>query len=86
MSTKTEKAALRQHLLKKRDDMSFELKKISSQKIHQKLKESKLFNDAKKIACYYSIGSEVMTTELIIDIMKTKEISLPRIINDNLLF
>ena len=86
MSTKTEKAALRQHLLKKRDDMSFELKKISSQKIHQKLKESKLFNDANKIACYYSIGSEVMTTELIMDIMKTKEISLPRIINDNLLF
>ena len=66
--------------------MSFELKKISSQKIHQKLKESKLFNDAKKIACYYSIGSEVMTAELIMDIMKTKEISLPRIVNDNLVF
>ena len=66
--------------------MSFELKKISSQKIHQKLMESEFFNDAKKIACYYSMGSEVMTIDLISEIMKTKEISLPRIINDNLVF
>ena len=66
--------------------MSFELKKISSQKIHLKLKNSVLFNQAKKIACYYSIGSEVMTSEIIIDIMKTKEISLPRIVNDKLVF
>ena len=86
MSTKTEKAALRQYLLKKRDGISFELKKISSQKIHQKLKENKLFNDAKKIACYYSIGSEVMTTQLINDIMKTKSISLPKIVDDKLVF
>ncbi len=86
MSTKTEKAALRQYLLKKRDGISFELKKISSQKIHQKLKENKLFNDAKKIACYYSIGSEVMTTQLINDIIKTKSISLPKIVDDKLLF
>ena len=66
--------------------MSFELKKISSQKIHLKLKDSVLFNQAKKIACYYSIGSEVMTTEMITDIMKSKEISLPRIVNDELVF
>ena len=66
--------------------MSFELKKILSQKIHQKLKENEIFNDAKKIACYYSIGSEVMTTELINELVKIKTVSLPKIVNDKLVF
>ena len=66
--------------------MSFELKKILSQKIHQNLKQSSIFNDAKRIAFYYSIGSEVMTKEMVSESMKTKEVSLPKIIDGQLKF
>jgi len=39
LSVNTQKAALRKHLLEKRDATSAELREISSEKIHQNLKK-----------------------------------------------
>jgi len=75
-----EKVALRKHLLKKRDSTSFDLMGIHSEKILSKLMKTKIISEAESIACYYSIGSEVQTVELITHLLdKKKSVSLPRI-------
>ena len=63
------KIALRKLLLEKRDSTSFDLLKISSKKIHEKLKRIDVYNNADSIACYYSIGSEVMTHDIIQELL-----------------
>ena len=65
MTSNPEKAALRKHLLEKRDSMSFEIMGFHNQKILSKLKKMKSFSQAQSIGCYYSIGSEVQTNDLI---------------------
>jgi 5-formyltetrahydrofolate cyclo-ligase len=83
----SDKIALRKVLLEKRDSISFDLIKINSKKIHEKLKRIDVYNDADSIACYYSIGSEVMTHSIIQELLdKEKTVSLPRVANDELNF
>ena len=87
MTSSPEKAALRKHLLEKRDSMSFEIMGIHGQKILSRLKKIKVFSNAKSIGCYYSIGSEVQTIDLIkylIDEQKT--VSLPHISDEMMVF
>ena len=82
MTSNPEKAALRKHLLEKRDSTSFDLMEIHSKKIISKLMKTKMISEAKSIGCYYSIGSEVQTIELITHLLEEKKtVSLPVISN-----
>ena len=87
MSVSIEKAALRKHLLEKRDATSAELRDIASKRIHENLKKNSSFIDAKNIACYSPIGSEVNTHDIMLNILEQgKNLLLPRIIDDNIQF
>ena len=87
MSVNIQKAALRKYLLEKRDATSAELRNISSDMIHQNLKQITSFTNSQNIACYFPIGSEVDTHDIMLDILQqNKNLLLPRIVNDNLEF
>ena len=87
MSVSIEKAALRKHLLEKRDATSAELRDIASKQIHENLKKNPSFIDSQNIACYFPIGSEVNTHDIMLDILEQgKNLLLPRIIDENIEF
>ena len=87
MTLNPEKAALRKHLLEKRDSTSFDLMGIHSEKILSKVIKTKVILEAESIACYYSIGSEVQTVELITRLLEEKKsVSLPRISSNAMSF
>lgn len=87
METSTEKSSLRKVLLEKRDATSFDFIKLASQKIHNRLKQIDIFRGAKKIACYYPIGSEVLTQDIMQELLGDgKEIFLPKVEDDELSF
>ena len=87
MTSNPEKDALRKHLLEKRDAMSFEIMGIHAQKILSRLKKIKAFSNAKSIGCYYSIGSEVQTNDLIRYLLSEQKIvSLPHVSDGTMVF
>jgi len=87
LTIKTEKSALRKVLLEKRDLTSHDFIEIASKKIHENLKKIVEFRNAANIACYYPIGSEVMTQDIIQEALSNgKQISLPKTIGDKLSF
>ncbi len=87
METSTEKSSLRKVLLERRDATSYDFIKLTSQKIHNRLKQLEIFSDAKKIACYYPMGSEVLTQNIMQEILGNgKEICLPKVVENNLSF
>ena len=87
MSVSIEKAALRKHLLEKRDATSAELRDIVSERIHENLKKNSSFVNAQNIACYFPIGSEVDTHDIKLDELEQgKSLLLPKIICDNIEF
>ena len=87
MSVNIQKAALRKHLLEKRDATSAELREISSERIHQNLKQITSFTNSQNIACYFPIGSEIDTHNIMLDMLEQdKNLLLPRIVNNNLEF
>ena len=87
MSVNIQKAALRKHLLEKRDATSAELRDISSDRIHQNLKQISSFTNSQNIACYFPIGSEVDTHNILLEMLEQdKTLLLPRIVNNNLEF
>ena len=87
METNTEKSSLRKVLLDRRDTTSYDFIKLTSEKIRNRLKQVEIFRSAKKIACYYPIGSEVLTQDIMQEILGDgKEISLPKVVADNLSF
>jgi len=55
------KDSLRNLLLEKRDNTSFDLLKIASEKMQRKLKKIYAFKNAKKVGVYYPIQSEILT-------------------------
>ena len=74
-------------MLEKRDTTSFDFIKLASQKIHNRLKQIEIFRNAKKIACYYPIGSEVLTQNIMQELLGDGiEISLPKVQEDDLTF
>ena len=84
MSVSIEKAALRKHLLEKRDATSAELRDIASERIHENLKRISSFVDAQNIACYFPIGSEVYMHNIMLEVLEQGNILLlPKIIDDN---
>ena len=87
MSVSVQKAALRKHLLEKRDAISAELRNISSKKIYQNLKQVDSYINSQNVACYFPIGSEVDTHDIMLDILEhDKNMLLPKIIDSNLEF
>ena len=74
-------------LLERRDATSFDMMKIVSQQIHKKLRKSKIFKDAKKIGAYYPIGSEVLTQDIMQEILSSgRELFLPKVVEDEIEF
>ena len=87
MSVSIQKSALRKHLLEKRDATSAELRGIASEKIHENLRKLSSYTNSQNIACYFPIGSEVDTHDIMLNILKQgKNLLLPRIVDDNIQF
>jgi len=74
-------------LLERRDATSFDMMKIVSQQIHKKLRKSKIFKDANKIGAYYPIGSEVLTQDIMQEILSSgQELFLPKVVGSEIEF
>ena len=87
MSVSIQKSALRKHLLEKRDATSAELRNILSEKIHENLKKISSYTNSQNIACYFPIGSEVNTHDIMLNILKQgKNLLLPRAVDNNIQF
>ena len=87
MSVSIQKSALRKHLLEKRDETSAELRDITSEKIHENLRKISSYTNSQNIACYFPIGSEIDTHDIMLNILKQgKNLLLPRIVDDNIQF
>jgi 5-formyltetrahydrofolate cyclo-ligase len=60
---------------------------IASKQIQKNLKKIEAFRNAEKVACYYSIGSEVRTLDIIQQmISEGRTTALPRIVDEELVF
>jgi len=82
-----EKKSLRSLLLEKRDNTSFDFMKIASEKMQKRLKKMKVFRDAQKIGAYYPIGSEVLTQDIIQELLSIgKEVFLPKVLGEKMEF
>ena len=87
MSVSIQKAALRKHLLEKRDATSAELRDISSGKIYENLKNLSAYNNSENVACYFPIGSEIDTRDIMLNILERgKNLLLPKIVNGDIEF
>jgi len=74
-------------LLERRDSTSFDMAKIASQQIHKKLRKNRLFRGAQKIGAYYPIGSEVLTQDIMQEILSAgKELFLPKVVGEEIEF
>ena len=74
-------------MLEKRDNTSFDLMKIASKKMQKSLKKIESFRNATKIGAYYPIGSEVMTQDIIQELLSVgKEVHLPKTIGKKIEF
>lgn len=74
-------------LLERRDATSFDMMKIASKQIHKKLRKSKIFRQARKIGCYYPIGSEVITQDIMQEILSVgKDLFLPKVVGEEMEF
>ena len=81
------KKSLREHLLERRDNTSFDLLKIASKKMQKRINKVYAFKDAQKIGLYYPIGSEILTQDIIQELIsKGKQVFLPKMIGENLEF
>ncbi len=61
--------------------------KIASEKMQKKLKKINAFRNAQKIGAYYPIGSEILTQDIIQELLSNgKEVFLPKVIGDNIEF
>jgi len=82
-----ERKSLRSLLLEKRDNTSFDFMKIASEKIQKKLKKINVFRDAQKIGMYYPIGSEVLTQDIIQELLSNgKDVFLPKVMGKKMEF
>jgi 5-formyltetrahydrofolate cyclo-ligase len=83
----SKKTSLRNLLLEKRDNTSFDLLEIASGKIQNRLKKIYAFKNAQKIGVYYPIGSEILTQGIIQELLSNaKEVFLPKVIDDKIEF
>jgi len=82
-----ERKSLRSLLLEKRDNTSFDFMKIASEKIQKRLKKINVFRDAQKIGMYYPIGSEILTQDIIQELLSNgKDVFLPKVMGKKMEF
>lgn len=87
MASNPEKAALRKVLLERREGISYDMIKIVSGKIFNKLKQIKEYKNAQSIACYYPTGSEVLTQDILLEgLSHGKQMCLPKVVGEKLEF
>ena len=87
MEDSPEKRSLRNLLLEKRDNTSFDLMKIASGNIQKRLRKVHAFRNAQKIGAYYPIGSEIMTQDIIQELISQgKDVFLPKVVGDRMEF
>ncbi len=87
MEDSPERKSLRSLLLEKRDNTSFDFMKIASEKIQKKLNKINAYRDAQKIGVYYPIGSEVLTQDIIQELLSNgKDVFLPKVIGKKMEF
>ena len=87
MEDSPEKKSLRNLLLEKRDNTSFDFMKISAEKIQKRLKKINAFRNAQKIGVYHPIGSEVLTQDIIQELLSNgKDVFLPKVIEEKMEF
>lgn len=87
MDKKAEKTRLRRLFLDKRDLLSYEFIKIASKQIHENLQKINSFKKAEKIGAYYSMCSEVLTKDILQEILKSgRQLSIPKVVGDDLVF
>ena len=87
MENNSKKNALRELLLERRDNTSFDLLKIASKKIQKRINKVYAFKDAKKLGLYYPLGSEILTQDIIQELIsKGKEVFLPKVMGENMEF
>ena len=87
MEDSPERKSLRSLLLEKRDNTSFDFMKIASGKIQKRLKKINAFRDAQKIGLYYPIGSEILTQDIIQELLSNgKDVFLPKVIGEKMEF
>ena len=87
MEDSSEKKSLRSLLLEKRDNTSFDLMKIASEKMQKRLNKVSEFRNAQKIGAYYPIGSEILTQDIIQELLSNgKDVFLPRVSGENIEF
>jgi 5-formyltetrahydrofolate cyclo-ligase len=83
----SKKNALRELLLERRDNTSFDLLKIASKKMQKRINKVYAFKDAQKIGLYYPIGSEILTQDIIQELIsKGKDVFLPKVTGENIEF
>ena len=74
-------------MLERRDSTSYDFIKLASEKIHNRLKQIGIFRTAKKIGCYFPIGSEVLTQDIMQELLGDgKDVCLPKVEDENLIF
>ena len=87
MENNLKKESLRKLLLEKRDNTSFDLMKIASDKIQKKIKKIYAFKNAQKIGVYYPIGSEIFTQDIIQELISQgKDVFLPKVTGETMEF
>ena len=87
MEDSPERKSLRSFLLQKRDNTSFDFMKIASKKIQNRLKKINVFRNAQKIGVYYPIGSEILTQDIIQELLSNgKDVFLPKVMEKNIEF
>ncbi len=87
MEDSPDRKSLRSLLLEKRDNTSFDFMKIASEKMQKKLKKINAFRNAQKIGVYYPIGSEILTQDIIQELLSNgKDVFLPKVIEKNIEF
>ncbi len=87
MEDSPEKKPLRNLLLEKRDNTSADFLSIASEKIQKKIKKIDGFINAQKIGAYFPIGSEILTQNIIQELLSNgKDVFLPKVIGERMEF
>ncbi len=87
MEDSPDKKSLRSLLLEKRDNTSFDFMKIASEKMQKRLKKINAFRDAQKIGAYFPIGSEILTQDIIQELLSNgKDVFLPKVTGEKMEF
>jgi 5-formyltetrahydrofolate cyclo-ligase len=74
-------------LLARRNTLSADFISIASKQIQRNLNKIAEYRKATVIACYYSIGSEVRTQDIMQEILSNgKTLALPRVVDNELIF